>query len=95
MSHNVLSMMLYTLQVILHDRAMLSYVRGSHHKYVEALQRKRETDKELSIKQAAKKRVAAEIKVLQIKKSKVVEAAENEAKKLEHAITELQKINKL
>lgn len=71
------------------DKNMLSYVRGSHARYEEALGRKRKAAAEADKQTAAKRKLTAEIKQLEIKKSCVMKEAASEAGKIDSEITKL------
>jgi len=74
------------------DNSMLSYVRGSHARYLLAMEEKRKTMSELEKQKASKKRAADAIKDLQAKKAKLVQDASVEAKKMDMEIAELKKL---
>lgn len=74
------------------DNAMLSYVRGSHARYQEALKRKREAESELDKQQAGQKRAAEHIKLLTAKKAKLVQDTTAETHKLDMEIAELKRL---
>ena len=76
------------------DKPLLSFVRGSHARYLQALEQKRQTSSAYDQQQALKRKAAAEIKQLEMKKSKVLKAAASEAKTIETEIAELKKHSK-
>jgi hypothetical protein len=73
------------------DKALLSFVRGSHARYLLALDQKRQTSSEYNKQQALKRKAAAEINQLEMKKAKVLKAAASEAKATDTEISVLKK----
>src|SRR5215469_13715868 len=76
------------------DKDLLAYVRGSHGRYVEALDRKRKTAAEADKQAAAKRKAGAEIKQLEVKKSNIMKTATSEAQKIDSEIADLLKKSK-
>lgn len=77
------------------EKDLLTFVRGSNSRYLEALERKRnaalETDKHL----AAKKRAVSDIRALEIKKAKLVDsvtASNTEVTEIDNEIANLKKL---
>jgi hypothetical protein len=73
------------------DKTLLSFVRGSHARYLQALERKRQSAVEHDKQVAIKRKADSEIKQLEIKKNKVLQSAAIEAKTIETEIAELKR----
>jgi hypothetical protein len=76
------------------DKTLLSFVRGSHARYLQALERKRQSAVEHDKQVAFKRKADSEIKLLEIKKNKVLQSAAIEAKTIETEIAELKRKSK-
>jgi hypothetical protein len=71
---------------------MLQFLRGSHSRYEDCLQRKRRRHDEETPQQANRKRAAEPIKQLKLKKAKLAETVAAESKTIDRDITDLEKL---
>ena len=74
------------------DIALLSYVRGSHARYEQALSCRRKAEDDASKKLAATKRAEEQIRNLKAKKAKLMQDTTAEAHKMDLEIAELEKV---
>ena len=79
------------LQSVNIDKSLLQFVRGSHHRYTQALEQKRKERSDAEKEIAAKKRIGSEVKKLIAKKAKLEESIAQEKNKIDMEIAELQK----
>ena len=79
------------LQSVNIDKSLLQFVKGSHHKYTQALEQKRKERSDAEKEIAAKKRIGSEVKKLIAKKAKLEESIAQEKNKIDMEIAELQK----
>ena len=73
------------------DKSMMMYVRTSHRRYQENLERARHTEANTQKQQSAVKRISLEIQELQAKKKKLGKESSAECHKLDTQIAELAK----
>jgi len=74
------------------NKSMLQFVRGSHSRYEDCLQRKRRSQDVETRKDADRKRAAEQIKQLKLKKAKIAESVATESKSIDRDIADLERL---